>query len=87
MLFHLPHEYLDPQLLVFFDGKPLSWGVRQGKEEIKFSPEETGVPNENFTSSSCLNKNSFHLLDYIILEIEVAACKPCATTKGVDQTL
>lgn len=90
MFFHLPHEHLDPQLLFFgffFCGKPLLWGVRQGKEEIKFSPEETGVPSENFTSSSCFNNNSFHLLDYIILETKVAGCKSCARTKGVNQTL
>lgn len=34
-------------------------GERQGRDEIIFSPEETGVPNENFMKSFPVNSCNF----------------------------
>lgn len=71
--FHLPHEHLDPWILGFFlVGHLFCCEVRQGREEIKFSPEETVKISR---AVLVLITGAFHLLNYLILDIEVAVCK------------
>lgn len=86
MVFHLPCEHPKSQLLAVLVGN-LFCGRETGKSRNWSLLERLEFLKKISLTVFLLITAAFHLLDCIILEIKVAACKWCARTKGVDQTL